>query len=198
MLPDFPVLKQKLFHLLMLGAKLETLSHDPVLSSIGRTVMHEGNRPILVRHDGSIHDEGLTTATATFEIKIEEVENISLNDLFYKFCDTLNQIREQEAKMMFNGIKEVTESVGNVRNMKGEPFNMDVFFEMLEMIDIDFDQQGRPRLPTIVTGTELFNTIKPILERSESDPKYKQRFEEIINRKREEWRVRESNRKLVG
>jgi len=50
----------------------------------------------------------------------------------------------------------------------------------------------------MITGPELFDQIKPLFEKLNSDPKVKLEYEMIIADKKEEWRARESNRKLVG
>jgi len=125
MLPDFPELKQKLHDLLYLGAKIEVTSKDPLLNEIEPSILHEGNHPIIERVDGSVHDTGLSTFKGILELKTEEIENISLKDLFQKFCDTYMQIAKQQKKMFFDEIAEVTENVGNVINMKGRIFQIE-------------------------------------------------------------------------
>ena len=45
---------------------------------------------------------------------------------------------------------------------------------------------------------KLFPSIAETISQAKADPANDRRFEAIIERKREEWRVRESNRKLVG
>jgi hypothetical protein len=41
-------------------------------------------------------------------------------------------------------------------------------------------------------------SVRNVISESGKDPQNKKRFDDIIERKKEEWRVRKSNRKLVG
>ena len=47
---------------------------------------------------------------------------------------------------------------------------------------------------TFAGSPELRPVIAEVISQAESDPRY----QTLMERKREEWRVRESNRKLVG
>jgi len=71
---------------------------------------------------------------------------------------------------------------------------LDLIMTMWESMDIDFDETGNPRLPTIVASSK----IREQLEKQEITDEQKERFEQLIERKRFEWRDRESNRKLVS
>ena len=63
---------------------------------------------------------------------------------------------------------------------------------------IDFDEKGNPILPTIVLHPDMMKRIEGKLAEWESDPELQARRKNILAKKKEEWRDRESNRKLVG
>ena len=82
---------------------------------------------------------------------------------------------------------------------EGEAISIDHFFEVLEKVSRDFDEHWKTRWSSVATtNPELFQSIAKIIEEAKSDPEIQQRFDAIMERKREEWRVRENNRKLVG
>ena len=73
-----------------------------------------------------------------------------------------------------------------------------MMWDMLEKIHIDFDKNGQPRMPNMVIHPDTLERIRPKLAEWEADPAIKKRRIEILAKKKEEWRDRESNRKLVG
>jgi hypothetical protein len=53
-------------------------------------------------------------------------------------------------------------------------------------------------MPSIVCGSEAFEIFKRVVDQIEADPALRKKAEELINKKRSDWRDRESRRKLVG
>ena len=76
----------------------------------------------------------------------------------------------------------------------GKPLSVNSLFEVLEKIDIDFDEAGNPNELGVVVHPERFSSISRVISQVKADPRY----QAIIERKREEWYAREGNRKLVG
>ena len=62
---------------------------------------------------------------------------------------------------------------------------------------MDFDDEGRPNGMTVAVPPEIGKRVPDLLKQWESDPTCKQRFEELMAKKRESWRDRENRRKLV-
>ena len=111
--------------------------------------------------------------------------------------DTINGVTEEMAgklkKSAYEQIEKSADEVGNVVDADGKPFSIDLLWELLEKIDIDFDEAGNPTL-VMVSGTKLAPSINKVI----ADPENSRRYHALMERKKEEWRVRESNRKLVG
>ena len=76
---------------------------------------------------------------------------------------------------------------------------MDLYFKLLETVQIDFDSHGRPD----ISGTQLVmhpsqaERVQSVMTQWQTDESFQRRYRETMLRKREEWRDRESNRKLV-
>jgi hypothetical protein len=64
-------------------------------------------------------------------------------------------------------------------------------------VQIAFDEQGNPRLPTLHIGPDLEASASQVLEEASKDPSAQARLNEIIERKREEWNAEQDRRKLV-
>ena len=95
-------------------------------------------------------------------------------------------------------VKEiVTTKTGNVVDAEGKPISYELLLRTLETIQLDFDDNGNPLMPTMVVSPEQYEKMKEKIVEWENDPECNKQFEKIINQKRKEWHDRESNRKLV-
>ena len=160
--------------------------------------MFEGNKSIIVREDGSIADMNPQAITAEFVINLAEIEGMSHEMILDKINTMAKEMAEKQAKLSYEVIGKSAEEVGNVVNADGETFSIDLFFQALEKIDRDFDESGNPSELTCTVNPKLFHSIAKIIKQAKTDPKINKRFKALMERKREEWRVRENNRKLVG
>lgn len=198
MLPDFPNLKEKFLKVLIDRMKNIQFEQMGPLSEIRRNKIFEGRKIIMIRDDGSIDEIKLKRHTAEIKISSNKIESSKPEDIIMKFDKAAIELSSQLSKTTYTRIEEVTEQVGNVIDLKGKPFSIERFFEMLQKIMIEFDENGLPCLPTFVCGDKGDRPIKEVLSQLETNRKYKKRHEEIMETKKEEWRDREINRKLVG
>lgn len=198
MLPDFPRIKEKFVE--AINEYLESLIRQEPLLSQFRTERHfEGNRISSKTESGELYQSSYKKISAESSVKREDVIAKGHMAFIENIQNVAEEIKKQQAKLMFDTIKEVTDRTGNVVNGKGQPFTHELFMESLEKIDIDFDDQGKPCLSNyrVVVSPELWAQLKDKLPEWEANPEYKKKFEELIERKRKEWSDRESNRKLV-
>jgi len=108
------------------------------------------------------------------------------------------EIGAKMAKHMFQTIEAGVKSVGNELSAGGKPITAELILDALDKVLVDFDADGQPQWPTIVVHPSLSDRLKAEDARFGSEPALAQRFAEIIERKREEWRAREASRVLVG
>lgn len=174
------------------------LMHQGFMGEVPRRIYPEGNRGRMIREDGS-HDEatpkrfGSTITTDTRPDKIP-----TLSDVLAKIDKMAEDMATQQVKHFYTVINEATEKTGNVTHGNFKKDGAKVFNDAFEKLTIDFDDGGKPRLPSLVVGPELFETLMQQKEAIETDTAENERMKEIIARKREEFRARESNRKLVS
>jgi len=198
MLPDYPYLKEKLHKLFISQIKAAHSRYMIPFSDSPKTFIHEGNKIILVREDGSIEDLEIKETKSNIEINLKKVETMPFDTMLIKADTIAQEMAMQQSKVVFEELDKGIKKVGNFIDAKGKPFSIDLYFQMLEKMLLDFNEDGNPNLPTIIAGEKAFKSISEVLSKSDIDPTYIKTFDEIISRKREEWRVRESNRKLVG
>ena len=198
MLPDFLKTKEKLKKMLDSEMKKAHLRHLGPLANAPVSRMFEGNKSIIVREDGSIADMNPQAITAEFVINLAEIERMSHEMILDKINTMAKEMAEKQAKLSYEVIDKAAEEAGNVVDADGETFSIDLFFQALEKIDRDFDEAGNPSELTWTVNPKLFPSIAKIIKQAKTDPEIDKRFKALTERKREEWRVRENNRELVG
>lgn len=200
MLPDFPKAKKKLTEMLLMRFRNRSKQHMGPFGQARVKAIHEGKGAwILKREDGSIDDRGRLKETGvdmTFEK--DEMEKLSFEDVLKKFDQAADEMGKKISGDMYQSLNDILEETGNKIDGRGEPFSVDKFFEVFDKIFINFDENGEPQLPSIVAGPELVARIQSVLAEIYTDAKNKERYDQIIERKRQEWRDRENSRKLVG
>ena len=198
MLPDFLKTKEKLEIMLDYSFRQAVLSHLGPVANVPISLSFEGNRTILIRADGSIEEMDPEQATAELQVNYEEFEEMNDAAVLNKIDGAAEEMASQQAKSLYEEVGKAAEQVGNVVSADGKPFSMDLFFEGLEKIDIDFDEDGNPSGLMCPVSPELYPSVVKAVEQAKTDPEMDKRYDAIMERKKEEWRVRESHRKLVG
>ena len=197
MLPDYPKLKSQLEEKLSTRIREESTSPSSPLSRIPRVQVFEGSKSIMTRADGTEATIEFTEMRVEMEINAKDVENMTFDEMLARYKSAGEDLARQQAKHFYSEIDKSVEEVGNVVSGKDRP-NVEDFFEMLEKLWIDFDDNGQPTGQSIYTGEENYETILKMIEQIENNPELKKRHNAIMELKKEEWRVRESRRKLVG
>ena len=198
MLPDFLKTKEKLKKMIISEMKKAHLRHLGPLANAPVSRMFEGNKSIIVREDGSVSDMNPKLITSELKVNLAEIEGMSHEMILDKINTMAKEIAEEQAKLSYEVIGKAAEEVGNVVDAHGETFSIDLFFQALERIDRDFDEAGNSTELMCPVSPELFPSIVKFIEQAKTDPEIDKRFKALMERKREEWRVRENNRELVG
>ena len=198
MLPDFLKVKEKLKMMIDYRLKQAILSNLGPLADIREAFLFEGSKTVINRDDGSVSEIESKEFSVMLKIEMNEVETMTHEKVLETIEHLAKEMAEKQAKLFYEKIGESAEEVGNVVSDDGETFSMDLFFEVLEKVSRDFDSTGKPDEIVCVADPELFPSIAKVIEEAKSDPEMAKRFDAIMERKREEWRARESRRKLVG
>src|SRR5689334_13422049 len=142
MLPDYLALKRELSARL-LRATSAAAHGAPLLKEIGQSTLHEGDRWEILRADGS-------RSTTTFGNPIETKVVIGVEDArkhgpqasLRAVHEMSTELAQKMTKRMFETISEAVEQVGNAVDAKGQPLSPDLIIEMLEKMELSFDDEG--------------------------------------------------------
>ena len=196
MLPDFPNTKNKLATILNNLVKL-AVKKDPLLSQVKEVPVFEGEGLAIQREDGTIDRTNFKKIESPITINKNEIIEKGINAYIDNVIPLARGIINQQKAYMFSEISRVTEEVGNVVNAQGQPFTFDLFIQLVRKIEISFDDNDKPIMPTLTVSPDIGKKLSDPKCDWNTNPEYIKRFEEIINQKRKEWHDRESNRKLV-
>jgi hypothetical protein len=198
MLPDFPGIKTRLLRLASIGYR-RRINADGLIGEIAAMPYFEGRQFASGDVDGHVELSPAEVKAIPYEIQRSAI--IARGPAaFAESLDAAAEIHLKELhELLFRKHSEATERVGNAVDAQGRPFSADLYFEMLEKVQIDFDASGRPETSgtRLVMHPEMAARVIPLMKQWESDESFQRRYRELMLRKRNEWRDRESNRKLV-
>lgn len=198
MLPDYPELKVECGKLVM---KACTSSRDDKMAPFGgnrNAVVHfEGNKHSIRRADGSVSTSLYKRVHHEYALTYEQLESLTLEELVAKFADMGEDLGEQQFRVTIDELNQTLAGTPNELKHPKDDYITGIF-QALERVWIDFDEDGRPLLPQLMAGPRVAAQLTAALEIIEKDPALRDRHERLMARKKEEWRDREADRKLVG
>jgi hypothetical protein len=168
------------------------------LNKVKGIVLPEGNRLVFSREDGTEQEMDFKATQVEVSIPREELQTLNPQQMISKFDQAAVEMAKLQHVQTFSEISRAVTAVGNAVEARGQPMGPAQFFEALERISIEFNDRGEPRLPTMVIHPDMEPTVRATLTSIEYNSELQFQYAEIIARKREEWRARESRRKLVG
>jgi hypothetical protein len=132
---------------------------------------------------------------AVLRISMDELPDLDNDRYVDKIMEMAGEFRKQAHIQFFKTVDALTEKYGMVVKGQGRPLR-EQFLEGIGRIQVEFDESG-PIFPTLCMHPDMADQFKAEMAVAESDPDYRQRFDEIVARKYVEWRDREANRRLV-
>lgn len=197
MLPDFPKLKKDIHKYFLMRKFEEARNSDPLLARIRHYMQHEGDDGTYETMDGYKRDKNYQVFEASYQITVDEIINSDFEVILKKFYDMGLEASSKMAQHSFQEISNIIDQTGNRIKASG-PWTKELFLEMVRKILIDFDEvTGQPSLPTIYIHPSQADSVRKMMQEAESDPQHKIEFDKIMEQKKQEFYVREANRKLV-
>jgi hypothetical protein len=197
MLPDFPEIKG---HISQLRSAEMSASRfgDRVLDKVRSYRQHEGDRFTIIREDGS------STTSAQRKLQSENIEfrltdiqargEIAIHEAFAK---AYQQIAIAGRRLFSERLEE--EPINRL-DAQGRQFSPELYLELLESLEISFDEQGNWNEPDFWQerpNPATMKRVEAVRKRFDEEPELKSKLETLLARKREAFNDREINRKLV-
>lgn len=192
MLPDFPHSKDQIRHRISLGIYYAARAKAPLLAEIKTIVQHEGKIHAYDRIRAAPVTEGYEQLGIPVTIELAEIPELVGERLAAKVDAIAEQMASKEMELFYRKQSQACEEVGNAVDAKGAPLTADILLDMLERTDMEFGPDNQP-LGRFVVGPSGADRLQALQE----DPDFQVRYKELVERKHDAWRDRESNRKLV-
>lgn len=197
MLIDFPSIKSELSKIFMQVFNQAAQAELGPFQGIKRTMQHEGSDGTYSTVDGTVRKKDYQRMEVNYRIEYKDVPDMTLENVFSLFQQKGKEMGEQMGRYMFKTVDEITKESGNIVDSHGKPFSLDLMFETIEKMQIPFDEQGNPVMPTLVIHPNMSPRLKEIMEKEEVVKEYEERHKKLIEQKRKEWNEEQNSRKLV-
>lgn len=197
MLPDYPQLKKQMNKRVVAILRHKIAIRAPVVAEIRSVPQHEGDKCTYETAEGDIKELDYKNVGVGVEIPFVHIPAFGIAELRQKIAEMAEGIARQQMKLLLATLTEVTEEVGNVMDAEGQPLSAELMLKAWETMHINFDERGQPDMPGMLLHLVNEERVKQELNRFETDRELNKRRREIIDLKREEWRDREADRKLV-
>lgn len=122
----------------------------------------------------------------------DEIINFELESFCSKLYEMIMKRIVQIHKMMYDEITTATDLTGNKVDARGTKFNPDFLLDLLEKMEIRFDENGEPNNLHLHVSPATYNQIKD----QKFTPEQEKRHNDIIEKKRRIWYAKKRYRKL--
>jgi len=164
---------------------------------MGTTVIqHEGFTHSYEQIGVGIVEEQLKEHAIPMEIKFDEVPELIGDRLTAKVDAVADELARRTSEDAYKKLDESMGKVGNSINAGGKPFSQKIYLEMLEKMEMEFEDTGEPAFK-LVMHPDMAEVVRKRMEEWQNDNDFQLKYGELIRLKREAWFDRESNRKLV-
>ena len=201
MIVDFVSIKERLERIATLRLRREIEKRTPILSMIGKHLLHEGSKYSFETVDHEKREMKFQKAETTITLSRQEMGRISHQEIMAKIETSAEEMARQMERGTLQTLSEELERVGNTISGGGKPFSPETILQGLQMIQIDFedDSRDKPQLPTWVISLELAakTKIQEAAMAEEEKAEFEVKFQAILDQKYEEFLVREGTRKLI-
>ncbi len=149
-----------------------------------------------IRADGSVEDSPLHSSCAEDSITADEVPLLTHEERLRRIEFLAANMANQVAQHMQESICKTLDAHDQIVDLRGQPLGPDAFLAVFEKIQMEFDEAGNPE--DLCMTPPMAEQWISVQQQLESDASLRQRFDDLLERKRGEWRDREAARKLVG
>jgi hypothetical protein len=167
-----------------------------VFAKVKVLTQREGRQMRYEQHGGWTVQEGFEEIGTHFQVRVTDVPNLVGAKLDAKIEEIAQALISQSARAFYRKMDESCEKAGTAIDAGGKPFSPEMFLDAINTVEMDFGPDGKPTQSFII-HPDMLPLIKKVMEQIENEPELKRRHAEILERQREAWAARESNRKLV-
>ena len=196
MLPDFSETKRLFWRFFQTYARRKARAISP-FADVQTRYLHEGRGMKVMRADQSESNTETQQLSSEMQIKFDEIPDLTFEKAVAKYDEMILDMVRKQTGFALQRLSDDIPASQSV-DAKGKKLDAEIILEMLETIQLEFYPDGRPHELHVVGGLFSPERLKAVDEQFQNSPELQKRHNELMERKREEWRAREASRKLVG
>jgi hypothetical protein len=168
-----------------------------ILNQIATHIIHEGASNSISR--GPLENEPTKMIEAGAETRMDfaEIESVDVNYILTKANEIADQFEKHFSIHLFETMDDATKKTGLRYDGGGRPLTNEAIMEALSQMHMDFDKSGNPNI-SIVTSPAMTTTLQKLQAEVDENPALRKRWDDMMEKKRDEFRTREINRNLAG
>jgi hypothetical protein len=189
-----PEYERTQFDFLFLATQKLMEAKDDLYASIPKGASAE-NLPITqnTMPSGDVVENEPVAIKNTFTLKWEDIRSCDLGAL----AEQVERMADQRLAVVmphfFDMVARTCRAAGTASDARGQPFSFELYLAGLAKIEMNFDAEGAPILPTLVVGPEL---AKRMASMPPWTPEQQKSYDDLIESKRKEFNARRRYRKL--
>jgi hypothetical protein len=201
MLPDFPTSRRELRERLLYYVKMQVQERS-VFATLGRQfTQHEGRA---FTYEQILDDEEKRTVESRFEeirtpveFRYADVPKLVGDARLEKLNGLAEDIARQQSALAYRVLDEASQHAGTAIDGGGKPMTKELFLKSEESREMEFDPVTGKVQGVYIAHPDMAAAMHRMWQEWEKDKVFMKAVDEIRARKYEEWRDRESRRKLV-
>ena len=130
---------------------------------------------------------------ATVVFQWDDIRTCNLEALAEQVNNAAEERLAQVMPHFYDVFHRTCDAAGTGADAGGRPFSFELYLEGLERMELQFDREGKPEMPTLIVApsmAEHLRSLPPIT------PAQQKALDELIERKRTEFNARRRHRKL--
>jgi hypothetical protein len=174
----------------------EMYAAGPLLLEIGSYHQKEGRDGSFQMMSGEIEKIDFKRTSVEMMSPTKPGRGESLKDLIAVFTKGGADMGAKTQQSILSGVEAATEKVGNVVTIKNGVITPEAFFEMMEKVEIDFDEQGQSQSSWFLPP-ETAAELQKNYQTWQQNPELRAKLAELERKKKDQSRAREATRRLA-
>jgi hypothetical protein len=163
---------------------------DTLLGQIAsRTTGHAG--PVRNVPGSNPVDHDRTHFEGDYAIPIDTIRETDVDAFIMAICGVAEQYAAAMGATLLRTAEDITDATGNSIDAEGRPLSWDLILDAYEGTEIAFDDDGQPTTQLVMNPRTAM-----LLQAMEKTPEQERRYQEIMQRKKDEWDAQQRPRRL--
>jgi hypothetical protein len=196
MLPDFPETKL-LFTRVFQRYMRERMRQISPFGMIQTRRIFEGRSMKVTRSDETQSESVVVQQSVEFQVRFDEFETLTFDKVVAKYNAVIVEMAGKQANFIRERISAELPESQSV-DARGKKLDAQMVIDIFNTMQVDFYPDGTPHEIHVDGPIWTSERIAAIDQEFKDSPELKQKYDEMMARKKEEWLAREGDRKLVG